>query len=70
MSYFLQASETSLGMSTCGPTPPLFVTQKSVLVVGQRQKPSWCLQMTTTPVMPALFMVDTHWSQLGMDCGA
>jgi hypothetical protein len=31
----------------------------SVVLVGQRQKPSWCLQVRITPLMPASASAET-----------
>ena len=41
----------------------LFFTLCSVVRVGHRQKPSWCLAVSTSPFIPAAFTASTHWSQ-------
>ena len=50
-----QASEISRTTSPLPSFQGLFFTECSVYLLGQRQKPSWCLQVSIRPRMPAAF---------------
>ena len=52
-------------IATTSPRPSIqreFFTECSVVWVGQRQNPSWCLAVSITIPKPASRSVSTHWS--------
>src|ERR1700722_1649517 len=60
MPYALQGSATSRAISPRPFLEGLFLIVCSVYLLGQRQKPSWCLHVSITCFIPASLAVLTH----------